>query len=167
MKKSMKTAFKQYGTHRMVKNYIEDMYAPAIDIAGKRNKNNYALAQEIGEWRKHVPGRFSTVTIKEVQVDGIHGDVFKFGNKLTVTAKVDKGQLIDEELLAELIATTPDEEVVLASIPMKLKHSEGSTLNFFAEYSPQTSGPVRYGIRVIPVHPGLSSKYESRLVRWS
>ncbi|WP_319466438.1 alpha-glucan family phosphorylase [uncultured Pseudodesulfovibrio sp.] len=167
MKESMKTAFKQYGTHRMVKEYIEDMYVPAIDIAGKRTKKDYALSREIGEWRKRIPGRFSTVTIKEVQVDGIHGDVFKLGSKLTVTAKVDKGQLVDEEVLAELVATTPDEQTVVDCIPMKLKHSEGNTLEFWTEYSPNTSGPVRYGVRVIPLHGGLVNKYETRLIRWS
>lgn len=167
MKESMKTAFKQYGTHRMVKDYIDDIYDPAIDIAVKRTKEDYSLSREIGEWRKRIPGRFSTVTIKEVQVDGIHGDVFKLGNKLTVTAKVDKGQLMDEEILAELVAATTDEETVMDCIPMKLKHSEGSTLEFKAEYSPNTSGPVRYGVRVIPVHSGLVSKCETRLIRWS
>lgn len=167
MKESMKTGFRQYGTHRMVNDYIKDMYLPAIGISQHRNSKNYALAQEIGEWRKRVPGRFSTVTIKEVQVDGIHGDVFKLGNKLTVTATVDKGQMLDEELLVELVAATPNEETVINCTAMKLKHAEGSTLEFHAEYSPATSGPVRYGVRVIPVHPGLADKSDSRLVRWS
>ncbi|QJB56825.1 alpha-glucan family phosphorylase [Pseudodesulfovibrio sp. zrk46] len=167
MKESMKTAFRQYGTHRMVHDYIEDMYLPAIELSNRRTKNNYVLSQEIGEWRKRIPGRFSTVTIKEVHVDGIIGDVFKLGSKLTVTAKVDKGQLQEEELLVEFVAATPDEEKVLDSIPMKLKHTEGTILQFKAEYSPNVSGPVRYGVRVIPVHHGLVCKCESRLIRWS
>jgi len=167
MKESMKTAFRQYGTHRMVRDYIGDMYLPALELADRRNKNNYALSLEIGEWRKRIPGRFATVTIKEVQVEGIHGDVFKLGNTLTVKAKVDKGQLMNEEILAELVAATPNEETIIDCIPMELKHSEGSTLEFYAKYSPSASGPIRYGVRVIPTHPGLASKCETRLIRWS
>ena len=81
MKESMKTAFRQYGTHRMVNDYIADMYRPAMELAASRNRKNYALSQEIGEWRKRIPGRFSTVTIKEVKVDGIRGDVCQAGQR--------------------------------------------------------------------------------------
>jgi len=167
MKESMKTAFRQYGTHRMVLDYVNNGYLPVMSLAAKRNKNDFALSKEVGEWRKRIPGRFATVTIKEVQVEGILGDVFKLGNKLTVKAKVDKGQLLEEEILAELVATSPNEEVIVDCIPMELKHTEGETLEFHAKYAPPTSGPIRYGIRVIPIHPGLANKYDTRLIRWS
>ncbi len=73
MKESMKTAFWQYGTHRMVQDSISNMYLPAIKLATRHTKDKYALPQEIGEWRKRIPGRLSTVTIKKIQVEGIHG----------------------------------------------------------------------------------------------
>lgn len=167
MKESMKTAFMQYGTHRMVRDYIDDMYLPAIDLAANRSKKEFALSREVGEWRKRIPGRFSTVSIGEVQVEGIYGDVFKLGNTLSVKASVDKGQLEQEEILVELVVATPDEETVLDSIPMELKHAEGNTLTFKTTYSPTAPGPIRYGVRVIPMHPGLVSKHETRLIRWS
>jgi phosphorylase/glycogen(starch) synthase len=167
MKASMKTAFRQYGTHRMVRDYVDDMYLPAIKLAGLRAQNNNELAMALGEWRTRIPGRFATVNIKEVQVEGISGDVFRLGNRLTVTAKVDRGQLLTEEIVVEFVAATPDEETVLDCIPMQLKHTEGSTLLYRATYSPAESGPVRYGVRVLPTHPGLASKCDPRLIRWS
>ncbi|MCJ2164565.1 MULTISPECIES: alpha-glucan family phosphorylase [unclassified Pseudodesulfovibrio] len=167
MKESMRTAFRQYGTHRMVRDYIHDMYLPTIEQSTLRNKDNYALAQKLGEWRTRIPGRFSTVTIKEVQVEGILGDVFKLGSQLIVKAKVDKGQMLNEEILAELVAATPNEEAIVDCIPMELKHTEGNTLEYHAKYSPSVSGPIRYGVRVIPTHPGLARKCEPRLIRWS
>lgn len=167
MKESMKTAFHQYGTHRMVNDYIADMYIPALELAKRRNKNGYALAQEIGDWRKRIPGRFSTIAIKEIKVDGIIGDVFKLGGKLTISATIEKGQLLDEEILAELLVTTASEETIIDCVPMSLKHTEGNNLEFMVEYSPKVSGSCRYGIRVIPTHPGLASKYETRLIKWS
>jgi len=167
MKESMKTAFIQYGTHRMVRDYIEDMYLPSIELASRRNKDEYELARDIADWRKRIPGRFSTVTIKEVQVDGIHGDTFKLGSKLRIKAKVDKGQLEEKEILTELVAATPDEENIIDCIPMTVKHAEGNTLDFQVEYTPKTPGVVRYGVRVIPVHPGLGGKCDTRLIRWS
>ena len=167
MKESMKTVFRHYGTHRMVRDYMADMYLPAMELSESRKHGSYALAQEIGDWRKRIPGRFSTVSIKDVRVEGIHGDVFKLGGKLKVRAKVDKGQLLDEEILAEMVVATHDEDMIIDCVPMALKHSEGNLLEFTIEYSPDFSGPCRYGIRVIPVHPGLGSKYETRLIRWS
>lgn len=167
MKESMRTAFVQYGTHRMVRDYIGDMYLPAIELAAQRAKNNYELAERIGEWRTRVPGRFSTVNIKEVNVEGISGDVFRLGTKLTVKAKVERGQLEDKELLVEFVACTPDEQNIVACIPMELRHSEGAVLTYRAKYSPTEPGPMRYGVRVIPAHPGLANKCEARLIRWS
>jgi phosphorylase/glycogen(starch) synthase len=167
MKESMKTAFRQYGTHRMVRDYIRDMYLPTLALAARRNKNKYALAKDVGTWQRRIPGRFSTVNIKEIRVEGIHGDVFMLGNTLRISAKVDKGQLLQEEMLVELIVASPGEDTVLDSVPLKLKHTEGNNLEFRVEYTPTSSGTCRYGIRVIPVHPGLGTKYETRLIRWS
>ncbi|ADU63705.1 MAG: alpha-glucan family phosphorylase [Pseudodesulfovibrio sp.] len=167
MKESMKTAFKQYGTHRMVRDYISDMYLPTLALAARRNKNKYALAKDVGTWQRRIPGRFSTVNIKEIRVEGIHGDVFMLGNTLRISAKVDKGQLLQEEMLVELIVASPGEDTVLDCKPLKLKHTEGNNLEFRVEYTPASSGTCRYGIRVIPVHPGLGTKYETRLIRWS
>jgi phosphorylase/glycogen(starch) synthase len=167
MKSAMKTALREYGTHRMVRDYIEDMYLPAIELAGLRAKNGNELAASLGEWRTRIPGRFATVNIKEVQVEGVSGDVFRLGNELTVTAKVDRGQLSAEEIAVEFVATGPDEETVLDCIPMRLKHTEGATLLYRATYSPAESGPVRYGVRVLPTHPGTSDKCDPRLIRWS
>ncbi|WP_319541894.1 alpha-glucan family phosphorylase [uncultured Pseudodesulfovibrio sp.] len=167
MKESMKTAFRQYGTHRMVREYIDDMYLPTIAISHLRNKKDYALSQEIGDWRKRIPGRFSTVTIKEIHVDGIHGDVFKLGEKFAVIAIIDKGQLLTEELLVELVVATASEDAVIDCVPMKLEHAEGNSLDFSVQYSPNFSGECRFGVRVIPTHPGLGSKYETKLIKWS
>ena len=167
MKEAMKTAFVQYGTHRMVNDYISGMYVPAMAVARRRNKSGFELSREVAEWKKRIPGRFSTVTVKEVSVEGISGDVFKLGNKLTVRAKIDRGQLLTEEILAEFVAASPDEQTVVGCIPMVLKHTEGNTLEYQATYEPTQPGPVRYGVRVIPVHPGLNNKYEPRLIRWS
>ncbi|WP_285905247.1 alpha-glucan family phosphorylase [Pseudodesulfovibrio pelocollis] len=167
MKASMKTALDQYGTHRMVRDYIHDMYLPALALAARRNKNDFALARDVGAWHRRIPGRFSTVNIKEIRVEGIHGDVFMLGNTLRITAKVDKGQLLQEEMLVELVVASPSEDAVIDCVPLKLKHTEGNTLDFRVEYTPTSSGTCRYGVRVIPVHPGLGTKYETRLVRWS
>jgi phosphorylase/glycogen(starch) synthase len=167
MKESMKTALRQYGTHRMVRDYIRDMYQPTLALSARRNKNAYALAQDIGNWQRRIPGRFSTVNIKEIRVDGIHGDVFMLGDTLKITAKVDKGQMLQEELLVELIVATPTEDKVIDCVPLKLKHTEGNNLEFRVEYTPAFSGTCRYGIRAIPIHPGLGTKYETRLIRWS
>ncbi|WP_243545719.1 alpha-glucan family phosphorylase [Pseudodesulfovibrio tunisiensis] len=167
MKEAMKNAFHQYGTHRMVREYMDTMYIPALKLSAQRNRNDHELAREIGEWRKRIPGRFSTVTIREINVSGIHGDVFRLGNAMTVTARVDKGQLLDNELLVEMVVATPDEQTIIECVPMSLKHSEANTLEFVAEYAPSFPGESRYGVRVIPVHPGLGAKHETRLIRWS
>jgi len=167
MKEAMKTAFRQYGTHRMVHDYINNMYVPTLNTSEKRNKKDFALARDIGEWRKRIPGRFSTVNIREVRVDGIHGNVFKLGKTLKVNAKVDKGQMNSDEIQAELVLANTRENEILDCVPMTLRHSEGNSLEFHAEYSPGFAGPCRYGVRVIPVHPGLFCKYETRLIRWS
>ncbi|WP_018124450.1 alpha-glucan family phosphorylase [Desulfovibrio oxyclinae] len=167
MRAAMKTSLGQYGTHRMVEDYIEELYKPALELSSRRSRDGYSLAREVGGWRKRIPGRFATASIKEVRVTGISGDIIRYGEPLHVTAQVDKGQLHDEELLAELVVADDSGSKPLDVAPMTIKHSEGNTLTFTAEYSPTTVGPVRYGVRILPVHPGLGSKYETRLIRWS
>ncbi len=80
---------------------------------------------------------------------------------------VDKGQLEAEELLAKLVANSSNEELIVGCIPMNLNTTEGNALEYHAEYTPNISGPIRDGVRVIPIYPGLANKYKTRLIRWS
>ncbi|XPV77817.1 MAG: alpha-glucan family phosphorylase [Desulfovibrio sp.] len=167
MKESMKTGLGDFNTHRMVREYITNYYEPSFRLKNKVEANFNELAQEIGTWKKSIPGRFSTVTIHEIKIKGIQGDAFKLGDKLKITALVDQGQMDTDEILVELIILNGEDESLQATVPMTLTHQEGETVHFRGEYEPHKAGRCRYGVRIIPVHHGLCCKYETRLVRWS
>ena len=80
------------------------------------------------------------------------------------------GGMKPEELLVQLVAgpgdgngftDTPD-VVDMA----RTEESTADRLVYACAYSPSRSGPHVYGVRVLPVTPGLASPLETRLVLW-
>jgi phosphorylase/glycogen(starch) synthase len=167
MRAAMRTALADYSTHRMLRDYIGTMYEPTISQRASRLGKDIPLARDIGEWRKRVPGRFSTVTIREVRVVGARGDEVRLGNAIKVTATVDAGQMSPGELEVELVTVAGDDGGPIESAPMTVRHREGNVLQLSTTFTPSIPGPCRYGVRVLPVHPALGNKYEARLVKWS
>lgn len=164
MKHAMSAGLRRYNTHRMLKEYAEQMYEPAAAAAASLTTKKWAGAASLGDWRKRLPVRFASLSLDEVRVDGLKGNILNAQDKLRVSVTVSPGKMRPSEILLELVLHMAGEQPVA----FELEHTgkRGSQLVYEGEFGAPGNGQYRYGIRAIPVHEGTVTKFDSCLASW-
>ena len=181
MKESMYSVTAEYNTHRMLKDYIEKMYEPAAQKYLEISADNFKNVKEIADWKKSIKARFSTISIRNIVINGIDSDNVNLNDEITVYLEVDKGRLLKEELRAELLLVQDkrghnisyiEEKIVfkyngdIKHIPMMPVEEYDNTVKFMCKYLAEKPGKFSYGIRVIPQHEGVDDIVDLNLVEW-
>ena len=170
VRQSMQSLIARFSSNRMVREYLNDYYIPAAQrYAELRDKHN-ALTKRLARWKQDVNARFSSLRIEQIRIEGLKGEELMGTQPMQVQIGVLPGGMKPEELLVQLVAgpgdgngftDTPD-VVDMA----RTEESTADRLVYACAYSPSRSGPHVYGVRVLPVTPGLASPLETRLVLW-
>ena len=170
VRQSMQSLIARFSSNRMVREYLNDYYIPAAQrYAELRDKHN-ALTKRLARWKQDVNARFSSLRIEQIRIEGLKGEELMGTEPMQVQIGVLPGGMKPEELLVQLVAgpgdgngftDTPD-VVDMA----RTEESTADRLVYACAYSPSRSGPHVYGVRVLPVTPGLASPLETRLVLW-
>ena len=113
--------------------------------------------------------RFGTVKMEEIILSGADGNTMLCGEPVNVRLRLNPGEMKPEEILAQLVigrtfasGNFRDKPDVLRLEP----RVNGDGITYSATYIPRRNGAYRYGIRIMPVHKGLSSPLETGLVLW-
>ncbi len=165
MKQSMIDVIPNFNCHRMLSEYVSNLYEPAADKGKRFYKDNFQVAHNISSWKKRLSTRFSTLHIHDIHMEGLQGNVLHFEDELKVAVAIHLGRVETNEVQVELVIKTMDDEHV--SYPMKMTEQEGNQVTYSANFKSNKTGRFQYGIRVLPRHPELCNKYETGLVYWA
>lgn len=169
MKNAIRTVTPVFNTHRMLADYVSLMYEPTAERYLQIQEKEFSTANKLAEWKKKLAARFSTLHIKSMQIDGIHGDVGSYGSRILVRVIINKGDLSPEDILPEFIVQNSrgtGTEPFHFIARMKLVEKRKNLLTFETEFQADCSGKFKYGVRVMPYHTHLGSKYENSLIVW-
>ncbi len=167
MKEAIRTCAPQFSMRRMVKDYTNDLYVPAMARAAKVDAADYKLARELADWKRTVRSRWGQVSI---QVEAPREGALAVGQPIEATALVNADHLKPEDLRVEVVAARDVDGVAqdLRILPMQRDGgAQGGQLRYRIRIAPDTSGSFVYGVRVVPAHPGLAAPYEMGLARWA
>ncbi|GAC1448647.1 MAG: alpha-glucan family phosphorylase [Ktedonobacterales bacterium] len=167
MKEAIRTIAPVFSMRRMVKEYAERLYVPALQFGQQRDGDHFRLARELAAWKQRVSAAWSEVA---VQAEGPHEERLAVGEPVAVRALVRLGGLKPEDVAVELVAgmdengTLRDQHVT----PMELVGVDGDgPRRYEARLVPGANGSLVYGVRVIPRHAGLAHPFELGLGRWA
>jgi starch phosphorylase len=166
MKRSIITCGPMFSMKRMVKEYTERYYLPALGSLSTYIGDNYAQARQMAQWRQHVRHHWSTVNIQAA--DAVPNQAV-VGQSVTLRAKVWPGSLSAGDLSAEIVIGHQNALGVIElpqTIPMQVSPGQDGSLSAQGEIVPDDSGPLSVGIRVRPNHPAMINPYEMGLNRW-
>ncbi len=172
MKASMKTVIPNFSTDRMVKEYTEKMYVPAMIQENKFKENNYKLAKEFTLWKNYVNGLWNNIFIESDSIipsgDSIEGTI---SEGVEISAVVKLGGIKSEDVRVEVYYRKIDDKgnVILdnLSCPMQIKEELGEgRIKYSTILKPENGGRYEYTIRIVPYHPDLIHPYELGLVSW-
>ncbi len=151
----------------MVKDYVEQLYIPAMRYGKTVDANDYKVARELADWEHFVRASWDDVALSAA---GPREGQLARQSSAEVTATVQLGKLRPQDVQVELV-TAHDENGVLQERHVVSMESAGDdadgTRRYVAQLQPDSNGSLVYGVRVVPHHDSLRHPLELGLARWA
>ncbi len=168
MKAAIASISGQFSAMRMVKNYAQQYYIPAMRRFELLSENKAAKAVELRDWRARVHASWSSVSVSNVVIDGIeHASV---GKTIAVTAEIQTGSLTPGDLLVQAFHGVLDsaENIVLGeAVEMKFANYENGIAIYRGSYVCSRGGRHGCTVRVLPFNDLLVVPTGVGLCTWA
>ena len=169
MKTSMISLCPRFNTHRMLEEYVEWFYRPAQTYTEGLSAQHMTAAKTLAEWYRKIEANWAKVSILEVKQEG--PDELAIGERLTITALVHLGELVPEDVKAEVYYGQLNPEGKLVDrrlLLMEPVQSENGVYLFRSTLMCRQTGKFGYHIRISPHHAHLMPSHYSQglLVTW-
>lgn len=168
MKECMREIGKRFCSHRMLLEYSNQFYLPALGNYDLFTANNYAVARDLSGYLEKVKKGWSMVRIQEIYCE--NSAIHKVGDTLKVSAEVFLGNLTPKDVAVELVfghlvsSDSFDDPVRVEMFP---DGGKGEFLVYSVEVVCEKTGKQGYSVRVLPKHPHLMHSFLPGLVRWA
>jgi starch phosphorylase len=153
----------QVQASRMVREYVEDWYAPAARAATRTGADGYAPARELAAYRARLNESWPRVVVVGVDASGLP-DTPEVGAEMTVRAAVQLAGLEPEDVTVEAVVGRVGETDDLADmVTVAMEHvgaADGDGDRFESVVKLPHAGLTGYTVRVLPRHPLLASAAE-------
>ncbi|MFD0691121.1 alpha-glucan family phosphorylase [Actinomadura fibrosa] len=151
---------------RMVRDYVEEYYAPAAASARAMAADKHAGARSLAAWKRRVADAWPGVAVEHVESNA--EDSPHVGGRLAVRVVVDLGGLDPADVAVEVAYGRVDDADALVD-PAYAELAAGEPvengrLRYVGEVPLERSGSFGYSVRVVPNHPMLSGRAELGLV---
>ncbi|MFE4515200.1 alpha-glucan family phosphorylase [Kitasatospora sp. NPDC056783] len=153
---------------RMVREYVERLYAPAAqaqrELAADRNRGS----RELARWKAKVREAWPAVRVEHVEAD-CPAEAQELGSSLALRVQVALGTLAPGDVEVQAVSGRVDErDRISDACLLALKPVGGPDLDGRTRYEGSLelgrTGPFGYTVRVLPAHPRLASPTELGLV---
>jgi starch phosphorylase len=168
MKASMKCIGQEFSTYRMLKEYSEGFYFPALENWRRLEKDGYAPSKSLAAYLAKARAAWPSISVSELSADA--KPIMQLGDPVTVSALVDLGGLEPSEARVELYhgELSSQGEIVEAELSeMAAGVRKGRTWEYAVTVPCRRTGQNGYAVRVLPRHEALVSPYVPGLVRWA
>lgn len=168
VRESIRSVAPRFNTRRMLKEYIETYYLPAMRNSRRLRASGYERARHLASWRQRVRQAWPQVA---AVADAAELTQMRVGEALPIRVKVRLGDLSPEDVVVEAVWGVRDRGGELRGIQTARLRPTGAVEDGWHVYEgaivPTDSGAFAYGVRVLPVHPDLPGKFDTGLVAWA
>jgi starch phosphorylase len=169
MKTCMRTIGQSMSSHRMLMDYSNQFYFPALKNYRRLVKDDFAESKALAGYMSRLQSHWNNIKI--VKVDSNAKRVMNRGDSLTVTAMVDLGGLQPDELKIELYhgaISNQDSSITKAEkAEMRPLGQEGNFFRYQVKIECTATGMQGHTVRVLPKHDALVHPYRSGLIKWA
>lgn len=169
-KESMKSILPRFNSQRMVTDYANQFYGPAIKHAETLHDNSFKSAKQLAKWKKNVSNRWDRVTIERLDTPPAR---ISAGESLTIRVAVDLNGLKTKDVIVECVLGTEDSHKafqphahhVLSPEESADDGEKGKTL-FSIALMPDLPGLQFYKLRIYPYHASFAHRFEIGFMKW-
>ncbi|GHV85926.1 alpha-glucan phosphorylase [Spirochaetia bacterium] len=171
--KRMKTCMREIGhsmsSHRMLMDYSNMFYFPALKNYRRIIKDDYAESKALAAYMYKLKGAWASLKIAQVESNA--RPVMQRGDALTVNAHIELAGLTPEEVQVELYhgsVSNQGREILNARrTEMKPLNQEGNTWVYQARIECADTGSQGHTVRILPKHEALVHPYRNGLIKWA
>ncbi len=167
MKESMRDVGKKFSTHRMLLQYADTFYAPAVRNAKTFAAKGYAQSKEVAAYLSRLREHWAELRIEELTSDA--APILTIGNTISVKARIFLAGLSAGDLGVELYYGALSSKGAIEE-PRRMEMVpcgvEGSTALYCAQVACDRTGRQGYTIRILPKHDTLVHPFLPGLVKW-
>ncbi|MFA7288276.1 MAG: alpha-glucan family phosphorylase [Melioribacteraceae bacterium] len=169
MKNSMKMHGPVFNTSRMVEQYAQKFYFPAIEKRTHLQAKDWEKGKEFSAWRDKVHRNWDSVRFNKIEEEKKNGEL-KVGKKFSVSAEISLGELTPDDVEVQIYYTKTDTtELINKSVKMNYKPNKSKDNLYFyiGEIELDETGLFGYTLRILPDNYILTNNFELGLVRWA
>ncbi|MCZ6526640.1 MAG: alpha-glucan family phosphorylase [Gammaproteobacteria bacterium] len=165
-KESMKSIIPRFNAQRMVMDYVNQYYIPAITTAAKLEKGQAANAKLLADWKQTINKQWPGLSIR--RLDNSFASI-KQGKEMTLRVGVHLNGLVSDDVNVECLfsrATDTDEfETISCHILEAVDKNKDETI-YEIRFTPDLSGLIAYKLRAYPYHRFLCHHFEMGFMKW-
>jgi starch phosphorylase len=169
MKNSIIMSGRDFSSHRMLKEYCERFYIPAIQSYDNLVTNEYAMTRDITTWSKRINQDWGKVSISSVEMPNMNGST-KVGQTMLVKIKVYLGELSPEDIKVEVIRGNLNAQDQIVNSETFTATLDDSMQDGHHEYHVDMvctrSGRMGVTARIVPNNEKHVIKHHPRLIAW-
>ncbi|MDR3171098.1 MAG: alpha-glucan family phosphorylase [Treponema sp.] len=169
MKASMRAIGQSMSSHRMLIDYSNHFYFPALENYRRLCKDEYAESKSLAAYFAKL--RQSWEGLRIVKLESNAKPIMQRGDSLTVTASIEMGSFTPDELLVELyhgsISNQTGSLENARRTVMKALTREGTCYQYQVEIECVDTGFQGHTVRIMPKHDALVHPYRSGFIKWA
>jgi starch phosphorylase len=167
----MKTSIRSLGpfvtADRMLRDYVDAMYAPAADQGRRLQADGFARARGLADWKRRVREAWADVQVIDVESDLTAAGV---GDQRQVAAAIRVGRLSTDDLSVQLAHGRVGANNELISPRMAEMHADecvDGTCTYRGSFTTEEAGLYGYAVRVAPRHEDITNALDLGLLTWA
>ena len=169
MKSCMRRLAPVFNTNRMVRQYAEQFYIPAVKRGSVLAADGMAKAKALAKSLDRLRGKWGGIKIVGVHTSG--NGHYRVGESMQVEALVELPEIEPSELNVQLYAG-PVNATGQIEMPTELSMQHTKLIAngrhlFTGQIECRTSGRHGFAIRVLPGSPDLATPFEPGLILWN
>jgi starch phosphorylase len=171
MKNSIKTIGVQFSAERMVREYTEYFYVPAIGRGEHFRENGFAVAEKVNMLKDFLKKNWHQVTVCNVESDNGYSNGYskEAGDNLVINSTVSLGKIWHHDVSVEIVYGSVSGESLgnIKTSPMTLTEQSGEGLYRYRGSITLPQGAVGFTVRVRPANPNFIHRFDLPLVTWA
>jgi len=166
MKKSLTELCPVFNSNRMVREYTERYYLPALAHQAQLKENDLDGARRLADWKGVITSNWGTVRLEKFDLD-MPGEV-RVGDTGDIRAWLSLAPLLPQDIAIEVVFGRIGTDFTIqeeGAVPMQYVSTGENNLSLFEGVVPcLSSGKLGFAIRILPRHRDLPNPYQMGLV---
>ncbi|MCL2478812.1 MAG: alpha-glucan family phosphorylase, partial [Treponema sp.] len=169
MKSCMRDIGQSMSSHRMLMDYCNKFYFPALKNYRRIVKDDYAESRALASYLTRLRQAWDNLRI--VKIDSNYKPVMQRGDSMTVTARIELGNLKPEDVMVELyhgsVSNQANEIENSKHTEMKAIGQEENVYVYQVKIECVDTGMQGHTVRILPKHEALVHPYRSGFIKWA